>query len=101
MCDDLVGLHDIMPTLIHGLGLEYPLASAPLPGESLLRRSGIGLGCERERILGWERRQGFSESFDDDGRKTFPEPPVPDTDSSGGYDERRPVAGEPTHGYAG
>lgn len=142
-CDDLVGLHDIMPTLIHGLGLEYPLDSAPLPGESLLRRGGIGLGCEREgiyidygyggsrwvalrtdrykyslwasggreelydmqedpwetqnlaqtepdltisfreRVLGWERRQGFSESFDDNGWKTYPEPPVPETDPAG------------------
>jgi arylsulfatase A-like enzyme len=47
-CDDLVGLNDILPTLIHGLGLEYPQATGPLPGESFLRRSGGGLGAERD-----------------------------------------------------
>ena len=50
-CDDLVGLNDILPTLIHGLGLEYPHSEGPLPGESFLRRSGAGLASERDGFV--------------------------------------------------
>jgi len=48
ICDDLVGLTDILPTLIHGLGLEYPVNCGPLPGESLLSAGGGGLSSGRD-----------------------------------------------------
>jgi len=48
ICDDLVGINDIFPTLIQGLGLEYPQATGPLTGDSFLRCCGAGLGIERD-----------------------------------------------------
>ncbi len=43
----LVGLTDILPTFMHGIGLQYPVELGPLPGESLLTCQGGGLGSER------------------------------------------------------
>ena len=47
VCDDLVGLTDVLPTLIHELKLPYPAALPPLPGSSLLGRTGGGLAEQR------------------------------------------------------
>ena len=49
ICNDLVGLTDILPTLIHGLGLNYPVDyNSPLLGESLLSVEGGGLASGRD-----------------------------------------------------
>ncbi|MFW6039350.1 MAG: sulfatase [bacterium] len=48
VCEDLVGLTDLMPTLCAGLGLEYPCEHEQPPGESLLGRAGGGLASERD-----------------------------------------------------
>lgn len=48
VCHDLVGLTDIMPTLIDGLGLEYPDAHEYPTGGSLLGQPGGGLAHERD-----------------------------------------------------
>ncbi|MFW6039078.1 MAG: sulfatase, partial [bacterium] len=48
VCDDLVGLTDLMPTICDGLGLEYPRAHEQPPGESLLGCDGGGLGAQRD-----------------------------------------------------
>lgn len=39
--DDLISLIDVMPTLIDGLGLQYPKEYGPLPGTSLYSPDGI------------------------------------------------------------
>ncbi|MGD8238933.1 MAG: sulfatase-like hydrolase/transferase [Armatimonadota bacterium] len=51
VCDDLVGLTDVLPTLTEGLGLPYPDAPAPLPGSGLLGQEGGGLSSEREAFF--------------------------------------------------
>jgi arylsulfatase A-like enzyme len=48
VCDDLVGLTDVLPTLIEELAVSYPKELSPLPGASLLGRSGGGLAKPRE-----------------------------------------------------
>ena len=48
VCSDPVGSTDILPTLIHGLGLNYPVECGPLPGESLLSSDGRGLVSGRD-----------------------------------------------------
>ena len=48
VADDPVGLTDILPTLAHGVGLEYPVDCGPLPGESLLAADGGGLASGRD-----------------------------------------------------
>ena len=48
ICDDLVGLEDVLPTLIRGLGLDYLEQAGPLPGEDLLSREGGGLASGRD-----------------------------------------------------
>jgi arylsulfatase A-like enzyme len=48
VCDDLVGLTDVLPTFLDGLGLTYPEELPPLPGASLLGRDGGGLAAERD-----------------------------------------------------
>ena len=47
----LVGLTDVLPTLIHGIGLEYPVSYGPLPGESLVGSPGGGLATERHAYV--------------------------------------------------
>jgi arylsulfatase A-like enzyme len=47
-CGDLVGLTDVLPTLVGELGLEYPRKHGPLPGESLLGAEGGGLSSARD-----------------------------------------------------
>jgi arylsulfatase len=47
-CEDLVGLTDVLPTIMHGCGLEYPVSEGPLPGSSLLSATGGGLGEDRD-----------------------------------------------------
>ncbi|MBT3380279.1 MAG: sulfatase-like hydrolase/transferase [Lentisphaerae bacterium] len=47
VCDDLVGLTDVLPTLIDELAVPYPTDLPPLPGASLLGRDGGGLGRKR------------------------------------------------------
>ncbi len=46
-CDDPVGLTDVLPTLVDELALEYPADQGPLPGESLLGKTGGGLASGR------------------------------------------------------
>ena len=49
VCDDLVGLTDVLPTLVDQLDLPYPEdLCGPLPGLSLLGAEGGGLAHERE-----------------------------------------------------
>ena len=48
VCSDTVGLTDILPTLVHGLGLDYPVECGPLPGESLLSAEGGSLMSGRD-----------------------------------------------------
>jgi arylsulfatase A-like enzyme len=51
VCHELVGLTDILPTLIHGLGLTYP-ANQPAPvGESLISAAGGGLLSGRDAFV--------------------------------------------------
>ena len=50
-CDDPVVLTDLLPTLVHGLRLSYPEQTGPLPGQSLLRGVGCGLGSERDGVF--------------------------------------------------
>ena len=50
-CDDLVGLDDVLPTLIENLGLEYDPGTGKLPGASLLGRPGGGLGEARDAYV--------------------------------------------------
>ncbi|MFO7899727.1 MAG: sulfatase-like hydrolase/transferase [Planctomycetota bacterium] len=48
-CDDLVGLTDVLPTLVEQLGLEYPESEhGALPGASLLAAAGGGLASPRD-----------------------------------------------------
>jgi hypothetical protein len=47
--DDLVSLIDVFPTLINGLGLEYPGDSGSLPGVNLY--SSGGLSSDREMLF--------------------------------------------------
>jgi len=47
VCDDLVGLEDVLPTLIDRLGLAYDPAAGPLSGQTLLGRPGGGLAVPR------------------------------------------------------
>lgn len=52
VCDDLVGLTDVLPTLIRGLGLEYPeQAHGRLAGDNLLGAAGGGLAGKREAFF--------------------------------------------------
>ena len=46
--DDLVGLTDVLPTLVEELGLKYPLDLPPLPGANLLGAGGGGLAETRD-----------------------------------------------------
>jgi len=48
VCHDLVGLTDLLPTFLRGLGLTYPKTLPPLPGEDLLGEQGGGLVQERD-----------------------------------------------------
>ena len=48
LCDDLVGLTDILPTVLDELRLAYPADVATLPGASLLGRPGGGHAQPRE-----------------------------------------------------
>ncbi|MFW6107579.1 MAG: sulfatase [bacterium] len=49
VCDDLVGLTDVLPTLVEQLGLEYPESEhGALPGASLLGAAGGGLAANRD-----------------------------------------------------
>ena len=47
VCNDPVGLTDVLPTLVAELGLDYPADQGPLPGESLLGAPGGGLASGR------------------------------------------------------
>ena len=48
-CDDLVGLTDVLPTIVDELNLSYPEAFyGPLYGNSLLGRKGGGLSSPRD-----------------------------------------------------
>ena len=47
VCEDPVGLTDVLPTLVDELGLDYPAGHGPLPGESLLGKRGGGLASGR------------------------------------------------------
>ena len=47
-CDDPVGLTDVLPTFVDELGLDYPADQGPLPGESLLGKTGGGLASGRD-----------------------------------------------------
>lgn len=51
VCEDIVGLTDVLPTLIDGLDLQYPSRDGPLPGESLISRPGGGLASGRQRYF--------------------------------------------------
>ena len=51
VCDDLVGLTDLLPMLIDGLGLNYPQGCAPPTGQSLLSADGGGLASPRVPLL--------------------------------------------------
>jgi hypothetical protein len=51
VCDDLVGLTDVLPTLIEQLDLTYPQSLSPLPGASLLGRPGGGLANPRDEYV--------------------------------------------------
>ncbi len=60
ICDDLVGLTDIMPTFLDELGLAYPESLGPLAGDSLLGSHDGGLASEREEFIidyGWGRNR--------------------------------------------
>ena len=46
--EDPVSLTDVMPTLVGELGLPYPEGLSPLPGASLVGRTGGGLAEHRE-----------------------------------------------------
>jgi len=48
---DLVSLLDVMPTLIHGLGLGYPTNGPTPAGESLIAKEGGGPGTDRDAIF--------------------------------------------------
>jgi arylsulfatase A-like enzyme len=48
VCRDLVGLDDVLPTLVGGLGLERNPHAPRLPGTSLLGRTGGGLADPRD-----------------------------------------------------
>ena len=48
VCDDLVGLTDVLPTLVDELGLAYPDGPPALTGSSLLAADGGGLACARD-----------------------------------------------------
>jgi arylsulfatase A-like enzyme len=48
VCKDLVGLTDVLPTLLDELGIAYPEDLSPLPGASLLGQPGGGLAVRRE-----------------------------------------------------
>lgn len=50
ICNDLVGMTDLFPTLLHGLGGEYPLEAGPLDGTSLLAQGG-GLLAPRDALF--------------------------------------------------
>lgn len=47
--DDLINLIDVMPTMIDGLGLQYPQGYEPLPGKSLY--SSEGLSSDKEMVF--------------------------------------------------
>jgi arylsulfatase A-like enzyme len=143
VCDDPAGPTDILPTLLHGLGLDYPAGYGTLSGESLLSAEGGGLASSRDgffidyghgknrwialrtreykyafwasggreelynleedpgeihniakeepelatqlrnRALDWERLNGFSDSFDGDDFRVFPEPRAPEGEPRG------------------
>ena len=51
VCDDLVSLLDVFPTLIDELGLEYPEEHRPLTGASLLGAEGGGLAQPRSSMI--------------------------------------------------
>lgn len=60
VCDDLVGLTDVLPTLVDELKLPYPADLSPLPGASLLGRPGGGLADQRTGYVidyGWRRNR--------------------------------------------
>jgi arylsulfatase A-like enzyme len=59
-CSDLVGLTDILPTLLDASGAAYPADLPPLPGNSLLERDGGGLS---------EARQWFAIDFGHDNQR--------------------------------
>jgi arylsulfatase A-like enzyme len=48
VCDDLVGLTDLLPTLMDGLGLDYPTDCQRPQGQSLLSVPGGGLASDRD-----------------------------------------------------
>lgn len=135
--DDLVGLTDLLPTLVREVGLQYPGREPMPPGESLLSAEGGGLASGRdayfidyghgaarwisirtrthkyalwasagreelydlkadpqerrnlagqqpalarelrERVLAWERENGFADSFQAGGFRVYPEPEPP------------------------
>ena len=51
VCDDLVGLTDVLPTLTEELHLPYPQDDGPLTGESLLGADGGGLARVRDAYV--------------------------------------------------
>ena len=51
VCDDLVGLEDVLPTVVEALDLRYDSAAGPLPGRSLLGAAGGGLARDREHYV--------------------------------------------------
>lgn len=51
VCDDPVGLTDIFPTLLDGLGLSYPSNFARPHGQSLVSREGGGFAQPREGFI--------------------------------------------------
>ncbi len=51
VCQDLVGMTDVLPTLTEGLGLEYPQEVGQPFGDSLLGLEGGGLASDRDAFF--------------------------------------------------
>lgn len=51
VCDDPVGLTDIFPTMLDGLGLSYPSNFDRPAGQSLISKAGGGLAATRDAFI--------------------------------------------------